>query len=160
MDVRNGHGGQECPFLAAISILASFPIDWEEAGATEHGLTVPNVCLQEAFKCYVRARDYCTTNKHHWTACLHAIRISIEMGNFNHVNTYVTKAEQQPDLKAALLPIYLPFVTLSLSPTLLVSMPGPRGRHSSLPGSAVHIARRHCSQVRHSPADSVPMLFG
>ena len=56
--------------------------------------------VQEAFKCYVRTRDYCTTSKHIWTTCLNVIRVSIELGNFNHVSNYVTKAEQTPDIKA------------------------------------------------------------
>ena len=56
--------------------------------------------VQEAFKCYVRTRDYCTTSKHIWTTCLNVIRVSVELGNFNHVSNYVTKAEQTPDIKA------------------------------------------------------------
>lgn len=55
--------------------------------------------LQEAFKCYVRARDYCTTPKHISATYLNAIRVSIEQENFPHVSNYVSKAEQTPDVK-------------------------------------------------------------
>lgn len=50
--------------------------------------------LGDAFKNYIRARDYCTTAKHITSMCLNAILVSIEMGQFNHVSSYVSKAEQ------------------------------------------------------------------
>ncbi|CDP08878.1 unnamed protein product [Coffea canephora] len=53
--------------------------------------------LAEAFKNYVRTRDYCTTSKHIVHMCLNAILVSIEMGQFTHVTSYVSKAEQTPD---------------------------------------------------------------
>ncbi|KAI3873053.1 hypothetical protein MKX03_018674 [Papaver bracteatum] len=53
--------------------------------------------LGDAFKNYVRTRDYCTTSKHILQMCLNAILVSIEMGQFTHVATYVSKAEQTPD---------------------------------------------------------------
>ncbi|KAK7401583.1 hypothetical protein VNO78_13183 [Psophocarpus tetragonolobus] len=53
--------------------------------------------LGEAFKCYVRTRDYCTTPKHVVHMCMSAILVSIEMGQFPHVTSYVGKAEQTPD---------------------------------------------------------------
>ncbi|KAG9148772.1 hypothetical protein Leryth_013444 [Lithospermum erythrorhizon] len=53
--------------------------------------------LGEAFKCYVRTRDYCTTSKHITSMCLNAILCSIEMGQFTHVTSYVSKAEQNPE---------------------------------------------------------------
>ncbi|KAL8495343.1 hypothetical protein ACS0TY_019486 [Phlomoides rotata] len=56
-----------------------------------HGL------LGEAFKNYVRTRDYCTTSKHIIHMCLNAILVSIEMGQFTHVTSYVSKAEQTQD---------------------------------------------------------------
>lgn len=65
--------------------------------------TLPNpnlrVCpvLQNAFKSYVRTRDYCTTSKHIVSMCLNVIRISIELANYVHVTNYVSKAEQAPD---------------------------------------------------------------
>eukprot|EP00850_Spirogloea_muscicola_P020143 SM000208S06313 [mRNA] locus=s208:36554:38504:- [translate_table: standard] len=55
--------------------------------------------LQQAFKCYVRTRDYCTTSKHIISMCLNVILVSIELGHFVHVSNYVTKAEQTPDLQ-------------------------------------------------------------
>lgn len=56
--------------------------------------------LQNAFKCYVRTRDYCTTSKHIITMCLNVIKVSIEMGNFMHVQNYVSKAETTPDVQS------------------------------------------------------------
>lgn len=54
--------------------------------------------LGEAFKNFVRTRDYCTTSKHIIHMCLNAILVSIEMGQFAHVTSYVSKAEQCQDL--------------------------------------------------------------
>lgn len=54
--------------------------------------------LAEAFKNYIRTRDYCTTSKHIVHMCLNAILVSIEMGQFTHVTSYVSKAEQSQDL--------------------------------------------------------------
>ncbi|KAL6495461.1 COP9/signalosome complex subunit Csn1 [Orobanche gracilis] len=51
----------------------------------------------EAFKNFVRTRDYCTTSKHIIQMCLHAILVSIEMGQFTHVTSYVSKAERSQD---------------------------------------------------------------
>ncbi|WRX09916.1 Proteasome component (PCI) domain - like 1 [Theobroma cacao] len=53
--------------------------------------------LGDAFKSYVRTRDYCTTSKHIIQMCLSAIHVSIEMGQFTHVTSYVSKAEQTPE---------------------------------------------------------------
>lgn len=53
--------------------------------------------LGEALKNYVRTRDYCTTAKHIIHMCLNVILASIEMGQFTHVLSYVTKAEQAHD---------------------------------------------------------------
>ncbi|KAK9742910.1 hypothetical protein RND81_03G204900 [Saponaria officinalis] len=53
--------------------------------------------LGDAFKNYVRTRDYCTTAKHIVNMCLNAILVSIELGQFSHVNSYVSKAEQTPE---------------------------------------------------------------
>ncbi|KAG5053721.1 hypothetical protein JHK85_006231 [Glycine max] len=53
--------------------------------------------LGDAFKSYVRTRDYCTTSKHIVHMCMSAILVSIEMGQFPHVTSYVSKAEQSPD---------------------------------------------------------------
>ncbi|RWR80770.1 COP9 signalosome complex subunit 1 [Cinnamomum micranthum f. kanehirae] len=57
-----------------------------------HGL------LADAFKSFARTRDYCTTSKHIIQMCLNAILVSIEMGQFMHVSSYVSKAEQTPDM--------------------------------------------------------------
>lgn len=53
--------------------------------------------LADAFKNYVRTRDYCTTSKHIIHMCLSAILVSIETGQFTHVTSYVNKAEQTPE---------------------------------------------------------------
>ncbi|XP_078445627.1 COP9 signalosome complex subunit 1 isoform X2 [Wolffia australiana] len=55
--------------------------------------------LGEAFKNYVRTRDYCTTSKHIIQMCLNVILVSIELGQFVHVSNYVSKAEQPPDVQ-------------------------------------------------------------
>lgn len=54
--------------------------------------------LGNAFKCYVRTRDYCQTGKHVIDMCLNIIRTSIALGNYVHVANYVQKAEASPDL--------------------------------------------------------------
>ncbi|KAF7153350.1 hypothetical protein RHSIM_Rhsim01G0153400 [Rhododendron simsii] len=53
--------------------------------------------LGDAFKNYVRTRDYCTTSNHVLYMCLNAILVSIEMGQFTNVSSYVAKSEQTPD---------------------------------------------------------------
>lgn len=53
--------------------------------------------LGDAFKNYVRTRDYCTTAKHIIHMCMSAILVSIEMGQFTHVTSYVSKAEQSAE---------------------------------------------------------------
>lgn len=49
--------------------------------------------LGEAFKNYIRTRDYCTTSKHAIHMSLNAILVSIEMGQYPHISTHVSKAE-------------------------------------------------------------------
>ncbi|XP_010933872.1 COP9 signalosome complex subunit 1 [Elaeis guineensis] len=53
--------------------------------------------LGDAFKNYVRTRDYCTTSKHIIQMCLNVILVSLELGQFLHVSNYVGKAEQTPE---------------------------------------------------------------
>eukprot|EP01120_Amphizonella_sp_Union-15-10_P005628 TRINITY_DN1688_c0_g1_i2.p1 TRINITY_DN1688_c0_g1~~TRINITY_DN1688_c0_g1_i2.p1 ORF type:complete len:453 (+),score=96.32 TRINITY_DN1688_c0_g1_i2:62-1420(+) len=55
--------------------------------------------MNSALRCYVRARDYCTSGDHIIEMCMNVIKVSIEMGNFAHVLNYVSKAEQTPELK-------------------------------------------------------------
>ncbi|KAG8073169.1 hypothetical protein GUJ93_ZPchr0006g46247 [Zizania palustris] len=52
--------------------------------------------LSDAFKSYIRTRDYCTTSKHIVQMCMNVILVSIELGQFPHVSNYVSKAEQTP----------------------------------------------------------------
>jgi COP9 signalosome complex subunit 1 len=54
--------------------------------------------LLDAFKSYLRTRDYFTTSKHIVQMCMNVILVSIELGQFAHVSNYVSKAEQTPDL--------------------------------------------------------------
>ncbi|KAF2076541.1 hypothetical protein CYY_002155 [Polysphondylium violaceum] len=54
-----------------------------------------------AMKSFVRTRDYCTTSKNILTMCFNIIKVGIENVNYSHVITYVTKAEQSPDLDNA-----------------------------------------------------------
>ncbi|CAI5525922.1 unnamed protein product [Closterium sp. Naga37s-1] len=50
--------------------------------------------LQQAFRCYVRTRDYCITSKHTIAMCLNVIVASVELGHFVNVSNYVQKAER------------------------------------------------------------------
>lgn len=54
--------------------------------------------MQNAFKCYLRTRDYCTTSKHVLAMCLNVIRASLALNNYTNVSNYVQKAESTPDL--------------------------------------------------------------
>ncbi|TPX34998.1 hypothetical protein SmJEL517_g02516 [Synchytrium microbalum] len=54
--------------------------------------------LSNALKCYSRTRDYVTTPKHIADMCMNVIKVSIELGNFAHVHSYVMKAETTPDI--------------------------------------------------------------
>ncbi|GKB39306.1 COP9 signalosome complex subunit 1 [Tanacetum coccineum] len=57
--------------------------------------------LKDAFENYVCTRDHCTTAKHFMHMYLNAILVSIEMGEFAHVTSYVSEAEQyKADLDA------------------------------------------------------------
>ncbi|KAJ0008483.1 hypothetical protein Pint_29035 [Pistacia integerrima] len=53
--------------------------------------------LGDAFKSYFCARDYCTTSKHIIQMHMRAILVSIETGQFTHLTSYVSKAEQKPE---------------------------------------------------------------
>lgn len=53
--------------------------------------------LQNALKCYSRARDYCTSGKHVVNMCWNVIKVSIYSQNWSHVQSYVAKAEGTPD---------------------------------------------------------------
>ncbi|KAI7827572.1 26S proteasome subunit RPN7-domain-containing protein [Gamsiella multidivaricata] len=54
--------------------------------------------LTSAHRSYSRTRDYCTTSKHIIELCMNVIKVSIELGNFPHVLTYVVKAESTPEV--------------------------------------------------------------
>ena len=53
--------------------------------------------LNNALKCYIRARDYCTSGKNVLSMCLNAIRVSIYLKNWSFVSSYVMKAESNTD---------------------------------------------------------------
>lgn len=56
--------------------------------------------LSNALKCYSRSRDYCTSGKHVLNMCLNVIKVSIQLQNWSHVLTYVTKAQGTPEFVA------------------------------------------------------------
>ncbi|KAL4439259.1 hypothetical protein ABPG77_004161 [Micractinium sp. CCAP 211/92] len=56
--------------------------------------------LQNAFKHYMRTRDYCTTGRHIVHMCLQVVKCSIELGNYIHLSNYVQKAEATPEGQA------------------------------------------------------------
>ncbi|KAK9858822.1 hypothetical protein WJX84_008155 [Apatococcus fuscideae] len=59
--------------------------------------------LQDAFKCYVRTRDYCSTAKDITQMCLNVIKVAIELNNYTHVQNYVSKAESTPDVQDSII---------------------------------------------------------
>lgn len=70
---------------------------------SHHGGASPHMMgtfdpLQNAFKSYVRMRDYCATSKQIIAMCLAVIKAGFELGNYVHVNNYIQKAEQTPDV--------------------------------------------------------------
>lgn len=65
----------------------------------EEGLTPNFVQLQNAFKSYIRMRDYCATSKQIIAMCLAVIKTGFELGNHVHVNNYIQKAEQTPGVE-------------------------------------------------------------
>ena len=76
--------------------------------------------MQNAFKSYVRTRDYCTTGKHVIQMCLNVIKVSIELGNYVHVNNYISKAEQTAEVQVSCL--YTHKGVIEKSPALLVNI--------------------------------------
>lgn len=57
--------------------------------------------LPMALKSYSRARDYCTSGKHVVSMCMNVIKVSIYLQNWAHVQSYVSKAEGNPDYEPA-----------------------------------------------------------
>ncbi|KAM7302840.1 COP9 signalosome complex subunit 1 [Ixodes scapularis] len=53
--------------------------------------------LNNALKCFSRARDYCTSSRHVVNMCLNVIKVSVYLQNWSHVLTYVNKAEATPE---------------------------------------------------------------
>jgi len=49
--------------------------------------------LNNALKCYSRARDYCTSSIHIVNMCLMVIKVSIHSKNWSHVHSYYSKAD-------------------------------------------------------------------
>lgn len=59
----------------------------------------PSCMGQEAFKNYLKTRDYSTTSKHMMQMCLNAMKVSLEMKNYIHMHNHLRKAEQLPDVQ-------------------------------------------------------------
>ncbi|KAJ3069620.1 cop9 signalosome complex subunit [Podochytrium sp. JEL0797] len=69
--------------------------------------------LANAFTCYSRTRDYCSTTKHVLDMCFNIIKVSVDQKNFSHVQSYVIKAESTPDPSAAPLSATTPTAVVS-----------------------------------------------
>jgi len=54
--------------------------------------------LMNALKCFTRARDYCTTNKHILSMCFNVIKVSAYSNNWSLLLNYVNRAESTPEL--------------------------------------------------------------
>lgn len=52
--------------------------------------------LQDAYKAYLRTRDYCASNRHMITMCLHVCQVAIELEQWIPVLTYAQKALATP----------------------------------------------------------------
>jgi COP9 signalosome complex subunit 1 len=52
--------------------------------------------ITEAFRQYLRTRDYCTTPQQTVAMCINVVKCALEMKNYLHINTYVQKAEAFP----------------------------------------------------------------
>ena len=55
------------------------------------------ILLSLFFRCYSRARDYCTSGRHVVNMCVNVIRVSVYLQNWSHVVSYVNKATATPD---------------------------------------------------------------
>ena len=53
---------------------------------------------QEAFKSFIRTRDYCTTPADMRTMCLHVIGTALAMHSWANVHQYASRAEGMPDI--------------------------------------------------------------
>ncbi|PWN47457.1 hypothetical protein IE53DRAFT_390412 [Violaceomyces palustris] len=49
--------------------------------------------LQESLKSYTRTRDFCSTSEHVIEMCLNTIQVSLLLGNYSNVLTFISKAE-------------------------------------------------------------------
>lgn len=54
--------------------------------------------LQNALKSYTRARDYCTSAAHVMQMCLNIIKVTVELGNYSHMSSFIKKAEQSSEI--------------------------------------------------------------
>ena len=50
--------------------------------------------LNSSLKFYVNSRDFCTTQSHVLESCLKVVELSMELGNYQNVATYLHKASQ------------------------------------------------------------------
>ncbi|KAJ4462783.1 putative COP9 signalosome complex subunit 1 [Paratrimastix pyriformis] len=49
-----------------------------------------------ALKSYIRARDYSSSPKHEMALCFNVIKVSLAMGNYSYLQSFLTKAEAIP----------------------------------------------------------------
>ncbi|XP_018496306.1 COP9 signalosome complex subunit 1 [Galendromus occidentalis] len=54
--------------------------------------------LNNALRSFARARDYCTSGRHVIDYCLNVTRVSVYLQYWQHVESYVTKAENTPEV--------------------------------------------------------------
>lgn len=57
---------------------------------------VLSFAVQNAFKCYVRTRDYCSTSVHILSMCLNVIKASLEPSLGNYLNVQASTYRLQP----------------------------------------------------------------
>ncbi|KAI2809698.1 hypothetical protein RDWZM_003104 [Blomia tropicalis] len=55
--------------------------------------------LGNALKCFSRSRDYCMGEQQMLNICLNVIKISIYQRNWLHVNSFICKAENSPEMQ-------------------------------------------------------------
>ncbi|XP_003746672.1 COP9 signalosome complex subunit 1 [Galendromus occidentalis] len=53
--------------------------------------------LNNALRAFARARDYCTSGRHVIDYCLNVTRVSVYLQYWQHIESYVTKAENTPE---------------------------------------------------------------
>lgn len=52
---------------------------------------------ENALKCYIRIRDYCTSPKHVLDQCLDAINVGFQLRSYSTVHAWIAKAQNAPE---------------------------------------------------------------